>query len=146
MQFSNTLFLSLSKSIEMGRPLNAILRAAEYLDASDPIFVGLAAKAKSTLESETRYMRSKEVIAEVLKGRRLSSFSVGSQAALLSIKESGNDKKDLNTPITPIHFSTRITRRGESSETSRVERLGSRGIRRFPRVAAVSARTSLLAR
>lgn len=141
MQLSNTLLRSISKSIETGRPLNAILRAAEYLDSSDPIFAALVAQAQPVLERDSRYRKARALIAEVLCGRRLSTFPSASKALLLSIRESTSAKNFLTAPINPVHFSARGERRGTNIGIARAETVGARAIGRFPRVALAPART-----
>ena len=116
---TNSLLCSLTRSIDAGRPLNALLRAAEYCDGDNPVFNSLAARAGHLLRHR-KYSPIKNLLTLVLNGQKLSSFSESEQAKLLSIKEAAGVSNRISTPIVmslrlsriPNHLRRQSERRG----------------------------------
>lgn len=86
LSMSNTLLTYLCREIESGRPLAALLRAAEYLPADSPVWKALSKKAQPQLAAP-QYAHAAATIAQVLQGATMSMLSGPEQVALTKIQE-----------------------------------------------------------
>jgi hypothetical protein len=85
MQLNNTLLRSLSDAIEAGRPINALLRAAEYIQSDDPLWEALVQAARVKLKP-LRQGDNQALIASLIKGKRFAEFSPSERARLTEMQ------------------------------------------------------------
>ena len=151
MMLTNTILSSLSIAIESGRPLNAMLRAAEYLDGSEPIFKTLGRIAAQQL-SAPHYATCAELITAVLKGKKLAQFNSKERARLLAISEASTQRSFFTREFATTSISARLARREVSRQNNNSESISStanllrratvRFANQFPRVTLVDARNT----
>lgn len=148
---TNTILSSLSIAIESGRPLNAMLRAAEYLDGSEPIYKTLGRIAAQQL-SAPHYAVCAELIAAVLKGKKLAQFNSKERARLLAIQEGSAQQSSRTREFAMTSISARLARREMSRQNNSSESFSStanlqrkataRFANQFPRATLVDARNA----
>ncbi|NDC38105.1 MAG: hypothetical protein EBZ48_08630 [Proteobacteria bacterium] len=83
---SNSLLTYLCREIDSGRPLAALLRAAEYLPPDSPVWLALTKKARAVLRSD-RYAAAQGAISKVLTGTTLEMLTAEERARLSTIHE-----------------------------------------------------------
>ena len=98
----------LTSEISRGRPLAALLRATEYLEAHDPIFLALIKKAQPALASD-QYESVRDVVASVSAGQTMSSLTSEAQLRVRVLSEVGRAK--IPQVITMPSYQTSIERR-----------------------------------
>jgi len=86
LQMTNTMLTYLCREIDSGRPVAALLRAAEYLTSDSPMWAALTKKAKHHLASP-EYQAAEAAISKVLKGATLNMLTDADKRQLGAIQE-----------------------------------------------------------
>lgn len=100
MQINDTLLRSLSDAIDAGRPINALLRAAEYIQRDDPLWEALVQAARPKLKP-LRQGDNQALIASLIKGKRFGEFSPSERARLKKMQRVTPTKKERDFVFNP---------------------------------------------
>lgn len=89
---SPRMFGYLCNEIDSGRPLAALLRATEYLEFDNPVFIALVQKARDDLCSKS-YRVVRDIIDQLEHGLTLREMSANQRARVRNFREFGRRKK-----------------------------------------------------
>lgn len=101
MEMTQKVFCYISSEISNGRPVWGLLRANEYLEASNPIRQALVVKAKNGLTKFDLNQTQIQAFNLIAQGHKLADLSAELQAAVANIKESNKIQKRY-IPTQPI--------------------------------------------